>query len=196
MGFIDRPVVGGVFMRMLYEKPVWQKYAQRDKPKASGWAPMPKLPGFEVVVPTADKEPALWRYTTSRTTANWFAKNFDGSSWSEGKGGFGKTQNASAVVNTPWTTDDIWLRREVELHVKTPADLLGWLHHDDDAEVYINGILVIHADGATPTYEDFQLKRRAVAAIRPGKNVIVIHCKNTGGEQYIDFGFVRAKVSQ
>jgi hypothetical protein len=195
VGFDARPVVGGVFMRMLYEKPVWQKYAKRDKTKASNWAPMPKLPGFEPVVPAADTKPALWRYTTTKPADNWFATDFDASAWSEGKGGFGKTQSSAAVVNTVWNTDDIWLRREVELTVSNLDELLGWLHHDDDAEIYLNGVLALKVVGATGTYEDFSFNRRGRAAIKPGKNAIAVHCRNTGGEQYIDFGLVKARTA-
>jgi Glutaminase A six helical-hairpin domain/Domain of unknown function (DUF5127)/Domain of unknown function (DUF4964) len=193
VGFTARPVVGAVFMRLLYEKPVWQKYARRDKTKASNWAPMPKPPVFEPVMPAADTKPGLWRYTTKTPAANWSAPGFDASAWSEGQGGFGKTQNSAAVVNTAWNTDDIWLRREVELTGNRWDDLLGWLHHDDDAEVYINGVLALRTDGATPSYEEISFNRRGQRALHPGKNVIAIHCRNTGGEQYIDFGLVKAK---
>lgn len=40
-GFTARPVIGGVFMRMLYCREVWKKYAARDTAKITGWAPMP-----------------------------------------------------------------------------------------------------------------------------------------------------------
>lgn len=195
VGFDARPVVGGVFMRMLYEKPVWQKYAKRDKTKATGWAAMPKLPGFEAVLPAADTKPGLWRYTTSQPATNWFTPEFDASSWSEGQSGFGRTRNSAAIVNTVWTADDIWLRREVELKGSKWDELLGWLHHDDDTEVYVNGVLAIKTTGATGAYEDFSFNRRGRTAIQPGKNVIAIHCRNTGGEQYIDFGLVRSKAA-
>jgi hypothetical protein len=193
VGFTARSVVGGVFMRMLYDKPIWQKYAQRDQTKASGWAPLPKLPGFQAVVPAADTKPALWRYTTTKPATNWFAVDFDSTKWPEGQSGFGKTENSSAVVHTAWATDDIWLRREMELSVSKSDEILGWLHHDDDAEIFINGVLALRTTGATGTYEDFSFNRRGRNAVKSGKNVIAIHCVNTGGEQYIDFGLIRAK---
>ena len=39
-GFTARPVVGGVFIAMLYNHDVWARYAQRDVTRAAGWAPM------------------------------------------------------------------------------------------------------------------------------------------------------------
>ena len=45
VGFTARPVVGGVFLQMLYNQTVWQKYASREiKTKAANWAPMPEAP--------------------------------------------------------------------------------------------------------------------------------------------------------
>jgi hypothetical protein len=41
-GMHARPVIGGVFLRLLYDHAVWQKWAGRDKTRASGWAPFPK----------------------------------------------------------------------------------------------------------------------------------------------------------
>jgi len=193
VGFTARSVVGGVFMRMLYEKPLWQKYASRDKTKASHWAPMPKPPGFEAIVPAADTQPASWHYLTNQPPANWFAPDFDASAWPEGRSGFGTPQTPGSIIGTTWNTDDIWLRREVDLPAGKGDDLLGWMYHDDDAEIYINGVLALRAPGATSSYEDFPLNRRGQAALKPGKNVIAIHCRNTGGDQYIDFGFAKAK---
>jgi hypothetical protein len=44
VGFTARPVVGGVFLQMLYDRAVWQNYASRDKTKAANWAAMPSRP--------------------------------------------------------------------------------------------------------------------------------------------------------
>ncbi len=44
VGFTGRPVIGGVFLQMLYQKEVWKKYASRDTTRAAGWAPMPTAP--------------------------------------------------------------------------------------------------------------------------------------------------------
>jgi hypothetical protein len=40
-GFQARPVVGGVFARMLYDEAVWKKWAGRDKARPGAWAPLP-----------------------------------------------------------------------------------------------------------------------------------------------------------
>jgi glutaminase A-like protein/uncharacterized protein DUF5127/uncharacterized protein DUF4964 len=41
-GMHARPVIGGVFLRFLYDTDLWKKWAGRDQTKASNWAPFPK----------------------------------------------------------------------------------------------------------------------------------------------------------
>jgi len=43
-GFQARSVVGGVFIKVLYDGAVWQKWAGRDITKAANWAPIPAPP--------------------------------------------------------------------------------------------------------------------------------------------------------
>ena len=70
-GFTARPVVGGVFLQMLYDKQVWAKYAEREKTRAANWAPMPLPPETRPIVPTSQQQPVVWRYTTSQPQGDW-----------------------------------------------------------------------------------------------------------------------------
>jgi hypothetical protein len=190
-GFTARPVVGGVFIQMLYDKATWKKYASRDKTKAANYAPMPKPPVITTVVPTAQDEPALWRYTTRRPGQDWFKPEFDAGMWREGKSGFGTRDTPGAIVNTVWDTRDIWLRREFTLPEGKWGNVGLSVHHDEDVEVYINGVPAMTANGYTVDYEALPLTPAGAAALKPGKNVIAVHCRQTGGGQYIDVGLVQ-----
>ncbi len=77
VGFDARPVVGGVFLQMLYNKEVWHKYAARDKTKAANWAPMPKPPTITILVPAADQQPAIWSYTIAKPADGWMQPSFN-----------------------------------------------------------------------------------------------------------------------
>ena len=193
VGFTARPVIGGVFAQMLYEKPVWKKWAARDVTKAAHWAPMPVAPKVTAVVPAADQTPATWRYTTAQPGADWTKPGFDDSAWKEGKSGFGTAGTPGAIAGTRWDTADLWLRRTVELTAENLGQLQAWLHHDDEAEVYLNGVLAIKADGYTSEYEAFALSPAALATLKAGGNVIALHCRQHAGGQYLDMGLVRTQ---
>jgi len=190
VGFDARPVVGGVFLEMLYNQAVWHKYAARDKTKAANWAPMPKAPTVTVIVPAADQQPAIWHYTITAPAGNWMDQEFDDSAWPQGPSGFGTAGTPGAVIGTVWNTDDIWLRRELDLPAGNYGNISAWLHHDEDAEVYINGVLAVKVSGFINGYDVFPLTPEGRSALKPGKNLIAMHCHQTTGGQYIDAGFV------
>ena len=189
--FSARPVVGGVFAQMLYDKPAWKKWASRDTTKAAKWAPIPVAPKFTPVVPAADKAPAEWRYTTTKPDGEWFSTGFNDSAWQVGRSGFGTPGMPSATIGTKWETSDIWLRREIELPAGDLTNLQAWVHHDDDCEVYINGVPACELGGSTAQYEAFRITPAALGTLKPGKNTVAIHCRNAYGGRYIDFGFAR-----
>ena len=189
-GMHARPVVGGFFIKMLTDPQLWHKWSSGDRTEISAWAPLPKPPTITVIIPAADTHPALWSYTMRKPAANWMSPLFSDVSWKRGKGGFGTAGTPGAVVGTTWRTDDIWLRREIDLPVESFDDLQAWLHHDEDVEVYLNGVLALKTSGFITHYETFPLTPEGAAALRPGKNVIAIHCHQTMGGQYVDFGLV------
>ncbi len=190
VGFTARPVVGGVFLQMLYNHDLWQKWARRDVTKAANWAAIPKPPKINAVVLAADKSPSIWRYTTSKPEDEWAKAVFDDSKWKEGKSGFGTKGTPGAVIGTTWSTSDIWLRREVEIRAEELENLALWLHHDEDVTVQVNGVEVFKASGWTTEYEAFPLTSAARSAFKPGKNLIAIHCHQTTGGQYVDCGMI------
>jgi len=190
VGFTARPVVGGVFLQMLCDKAVWSKWANRDKTQAKDWAPMPKPPTVVTVVPSSQKEGATWRYTTDKPSDDWFKASFDDSSWKTGTGGFGTPNTPGAVVRTEWNTPTIWLRREVQFPSGDWKNLHLMVHHDEDVTIYINGVQAASARGYTTTYEELPLSNPAAMALKPGKNTIAVHCRQTRGGQYIDVGIV------
>jgi hypothetical protein len=190
VGFTARPVVGGLLLRPLYDPAVWKKYAGRDKAAAVKWAPLPVPPKVTPVIPAADTEPAVWRHTTKRPAADWIKPGFDDSSWKSGKSGFGTASTPGAVIGTTWDTADVWLRREIDLPDRKYSDLQLWVHHDEDAEVYVNGVLALSVPGYIGAYESLPMTSAGRDALKRGKNTIAVHCHQTTGGQYIDVGIV------
>jgi hypothetical protein len=194
-GFQARSVVGGVFIKMMENEALWRKWAGRDRNRARDWAPLPAPPQVTVIVPTSEQQGQTWRYTTQPPSAEWFKADFDDSAWQSGPGGFGTAGTPGAVVRTTWNTSDIWLRREFTLPTGRLDGLQLMLHHDEDAEIYINGVLAARVGGFTGSYEPIPLTPAGRAALRPGRNVFAVHCHQTIGGQYIDLGLSTVKES-
>jgi len=192
-GFQARSVVGGVFIKMMDDAAVWRKYASRDRNRAGGWAAIPPPVQITEIVPTARTAAAEWSYTTERPAEGWFQPTFGASGWRRGKGGFGTAGTPSAFIGTEWNGREIWVRREFDLPTGKLDDLQLYIHHDEDADVYVNGVLAARLPGYTATYETVPLSPAARATLKPGRNTIAIYVRQSNGGQYIDAGLVRVK---
>ena len=133
-----------------------------------------------------------WQYTTADPGRGWQKPEFDSSRWKTGLAGFGTRGTPGGNVCTDWRTREIWLRTSLTL----PADWRPEAHttalrhcHDEDIEVTINGIRVFGATGHIVKYEDALIDSKA---LRPGRNVIAVNCRQTGGGQFIDVGILAA----
>src|SRR5262249_51105689 len=118
---------------------------------------------------------------------------YDDSKWKEGEGGFGTKGTPGAVVRTTWSTKSIWLRRVVGVEGKGQGGGMVRLHHDEDADGYINGVLAAKEAGYVTAYKLVPLTAAGRKALKQGKNTIAIFCRQTSGGQYIDAGLVEVK---
>lgn len=193
-GMHARPVIGGVFIKMLTDRAVWKKWASADRAKVGPWAPLPELPKITVVIPTAQTAPAIWRYTTQAPPANWAAADFDAGAWAQGLSSFATAGTPGAVRHTEWHTSDIWLRREFTLPTKPFANLQFYTAHDEDVEIYVNGILASAESGFVTSYTALDIRPVARELLQPGATVMVaVHCHQTEGGQNIDVGLVNVE---
>jgi hypothetical protein len=192
-GFQARPVVGGIYIRLLADEPAWKKRAGRAEKVDNAWAPPPLASGiFKEIVPTSRKEPVTWRFTTQKPADDWFKPGFDDTAWQSGPGGFGIVDTPGAVVRTKWDGTAIWLRREFVLgqgKLVSPCLLAHW---DEDGVVYFNGVLAAELPGWTTEYGEVEITPQAIATLRPGRNTMTVMCRQTTGGQYIDVGIADA----
>ncbi len=147
------------------------------------------------LAPTSEKAGILWRHTLTEPADGWTSASFDDKAWRMSPGGFGSPGTPGAIVRTEWRTADIWLRREftlTEANLKEldPANCVLRIHHDEDAEVYLNGVLAARPRGFTSGYTDMPLDAAAIKALRAGSNLLAIHCHQVAGGQYIDAGLM------
>lgn len=143
-----------------------------------------------VVVPTSQSKAIDWHYTFQQPSDGWEKPDFNPAGWQVGPAGFGTTVTPGAIVRTTWSTGDIWVRRSFVLTSSQLKRPMLRLHHDDDVEVYVNGVLALKRRGWTSEYEDFEITAEARATLVAGTNTIAIHCHQNQGGQYIDAGLV------
>lgn len=176
-----------------YDRAVLKMDAARLRAASRGESVEKPLP---MIVPTAQAEAVEWKYTIKRPENEWTQAEYDETDWLTGPAPFGRvTPNpspatSSVVPRTEWKTNDIWMRRVVELPegIKDPVLLVL---HDDDVEIYINGVLAAKEKDSSLGYNELPLSPEAIAALRPGKNLIAVHCRQRDAGQIIDVGLAR-----
>ncbi len=199
-GMHARPVVGGLFVKMLSDPEIWKKWAIGDKQPAGDWAPLPKRPILTQVVPTSREIAATWRYTFEKPAGDWTAESFDDSSWKQGEGVFGRNVARGIPQRTKWNTDDIWLRREFTMPDMPEGgftNLQFSVYHDEDVDVWLNGVPALREGGYNNSYEPFDISPPARELLKPGAKItICVHCHQTIGGQGIDVGLVNVSDPQ
>jgi len=144
-------------------------------------------PQYRGVVPTVREQPYKARYTFKKPAAGWEKPTFaPAAGWPEGPAPF--TDNKSAH-GTAWTGGDIWVRRTVRVaDPHTAGELRLLMEHDDEVEVYLNGVLLTRQTGFNSQYDFFPLPAAARQALRPGDNVLALHATSPQGGEYLDAG--------
>ncbi len=149
------------------------------------FVPLPPKPPSPDLVPTSQDDPQTWSFTTDPPPEGWAKPDFDPAAWKAGAAPFGH----GYPVGTDWHTGDVWLRRTVDLPAAIPAKLDVVTEHDEDVDVYLNGVPAAHAAGYAGQYVRLPVSDAARAALRAGgPNVIAVHCHQTVGGQVIDVG--------
>ena len=147
---------------------------------------------LSTVLPASQTQARNWSYTTNTPATNWYAFNYNAAAWSNGPAGFGTTMTPGAVVGTVWNSSNIWLRQTFTLGTLTPQDrsqLAFNVFHDEDCQIYLNGVLAGSASGYVTSYGLLTMNTAGQnALVANGTNVLAVHCVNTGGGQDIDVG--------
>lgn len=147
------------------------------------------------ILSTAKDHKYTWRYnTTTDVPRRWFAKEYDDRAWSKGLAAFGAglPEQSADLVSTEWKTSQIYMRRWFYLGDITPEiiDKLRFvLFHDDDIEIYINGVWAATKTGCVFNYVPKDISEEAKKALKPNSwNLIAVGGKQGGGQQIMDIG--------
>lgn len=171
---------------MTYDR---QLKVNADTIRAATTAVYSPPPTVMTVVPTSIQDGLPWHYTCYKPGDDWAKPAYDASEWTSGLAGFGTKGTPGAVVRTQWDSSDIWMRRSITIPAGTKwHDPRLLIHHDDEAQVFIDGTQVALLPGFLTGYRLSPISHEEL--LTPGKHVLAIHCHQSGGGQFIDAGIV------
>ena len=186
--FDARPVIGGLYVKILTDPAMVAKYSSQDTQTLGAYA---AFPANSVVDPSALENAQQWQYTTTTPTGSWTSPSFNAGGWSTGYAGFGLIGAPSLLINTYWTTPNLYLRQNFYVPDIAYSNLDFELYHDGNVTIYVNGVLAASATGYTNGYTDVPISSAALAQLVPGQTVTLsVYAQATGGHQGVDLGIL------
>ena len=147
---------------------------------------------MEDILPMADETAWVAPYTLSAPKEGWTKVGFDDSQWPKAQGGFASEIRKEFHSKWEGENSDIYIRRTFHL---TEGDLKeGFMvkfSHDDVCEIFINGEKIHDTGLIWKKREKLILSSEQQKLLRAGENVLAVHCHNTTGGAYVDFGLYR-----
>jgi hypothetical protein len=145
------------------------------------------------ILPTSQVNHLNWKFTFAQPSADWYTTAFDHTQWLDSVAPFELiTKKYAREIKTNWNTTDIWMRKEFSVGTLSSQlfdNLIFFINHNANCEVYLNGILVDSLTGSTNGYAVYPFSEVAKKAIKQNsQNVIAIHCQSGKGRQLIDAG--------
>lgn len=144
---------------------------------------------LEPIANTGEQGSWKGRYTTNKPPADWTNPKFNDSGWKLDDAPFG-TKHNEPTAKTSWDTEFIWARRAVKLEKDyTNRSIYLQYTHDDDVNIYINGIEVVNTGNAVGKNTQTKLSPEVTALFNSGNEIIISgYCHNRGGNGILDFG--------
>lgn len=147
---------------------------------------------LKAIAPMANGEEGwVGRVSYQRQTGiRWTLNSFNDSSWSLENAAWG-SGGEYPHCRHDWQAEnsDIYIRRVVNLTSEDlEKDLWIQFSHDDVFQLYINGHQIISTGETWLQGEQHQLTSTQKGYLKEGDNVIAVHCHNTTGGAYVDFG--------
>lgn len=139
---------------------------------------------YETILPAADETAYTVGYTETQPAAGWMKPGFDDSQWQTATAPFGDNDQAA----TQWKTKNLWVRRVFNLDNIDIDKLFLKINHDDNTEVYLNGVKIYGYAGWLNKFAYIPLADAAKQSLKKGRNVLAIHVANTSGGAWLDAG--------
>ena len=128
---------------------------------------------------------SVWHYSTKDPGRNWYEPEFfeTAKTFPTERGNFS---------NVPWSQADIWIWTTLDLPDDWQQErLLLRFFHDECFEFYVNGKQVYTATGHNFGFDVAWL--REDIGLKPGRNYLAAHCRDSGGGRAINLGLYATK---
>jgi hypothetical protein len=165
--------------------------AYEKDPPVAGKLGKDRLYDWRVLVGSKHDEVApLWRHTTEKPADTWMKSDFDDAAWKAAPAPFGTTEGVvNPTIGTPWTSRDIWLRRDFEFDGAKLDTVYTVLEHDDNATIWLNGEKAMEVGRWNNRYEAFDASAM-LPLLKKGKNTLAVHLYQDVGGQYFDMALL------
>jgi len=140
---------------------------------------------FKAILPHGEDLNYPSRFVENKPAEDWMDISFNEGNWNKGKGMMGSKE---AGAQTSWTSREIWIRRVFEMKDLKFNDPVLLVKYDDNAEIYLNGEKIFTTGCCSSGYKEVSISKSMLHLLRTGKNVLAMHCVNTGGPGFIDAG--------
>jgi hypothetical protein len=151
---------------------------------------------FYKVLSSSKEEGQTWKYSFQRKL-NSFLPTFNDETWETALGGFGSGNPPNSIIRTPWSSQEIVMRKQFyvgDISEAAIAGLMLEIYHDEDVKVYINGYLCAEQTGYMSNYSIININEYGKNAIKKNDyNLIAVQCINKAGGQYIDAGLITSE---
>jgi hypothetical protein len=127
-----------------------------------------------------------WRYTLEQPEGDWTQPGYADAAWQSGLAPFGQKGGWEEKIRTPWTSNDLWLRREFQWDGMEAARAALAMHYDNKVEVFLNGHPLFERDGWNDGYDLFLVTEAFRKSAIVGTNLLAVHIHQDGGGQFFD----------
>ncbi|WP_128547676.1 glutaminase family protein [Larkinella soli] len=149
---------------------------------------------LNTLVPTAQKTAYEAAYVLEKPADGWEKPDFNAAAWKAGQAPFGnQSDRHPATPRTEWKTD-VWLRRTFTLNGNSFEKPQLLLSNNDGVEVYLNGVKAYENEGGVSDYQVRPINPVALATLKPGPNLLAVHCRNPQGNSFVDVGLVDEQI--
>jgi serine/threonine protein kinase/Flp pilus assembly protein TadD len=139
---------------------------------------------------------AGWRATTKQPPSDWNQPDFQDDFWDLAASVSGQPRFApysQRIDRSVRFHTNLWLRREFELSPKADAHVVLRLNRCQNAQVFINGVAAAASMDWTDGVVVAPMLPAGKAALRPGTNLLAIHCLDADGGTTVDVQILQSQ---